>query len=97
VSNLKGKVLSFTASLVIASVAVSVVLMKNPRLRAAIEQQIEDCLEIVREKVEQFQKTIETIQGPMRAIDEKKQETIAENEQKRLAAYDEEWNKHIWS
>ena len=93
----KTKALAFIVGLATAAVAVGVILHKNPRIMKEVEQQAKNLLRLSQDTIETAQEALERVQKLTGIVNGKKEQELLKKEQLAAAAYQEEWDKHIWA
>ena len=90
------RILTYTGGLIVAFVVVGVILRTNPQLRQKAKKRTEELIEVSRVPLEKIQKTFSEAQDMVGIISNQKEQRLAGKEAAALAAYDDDWNKHIW-
>ena len=78
------------------SIAVSVLLRKNPQIKSTIEQKTKKIIDVSKDTLETAQGAFEKISEFTEIVNDKKDQAQAKKTQAAELAYQQEWEKHIW-
>jgi len=91
------RLLAGIAGFVVALAAAGVLIYKNPQLRREAKKQAEDFVGESRASFETIQEAVGKVQDMMGVLGNQKEQKLANKEGAALVAYNDDWDKHIWT